>query len=61
MRCRSDARLWQCFKLLSFRGVASDTQSLHSIPTPLSYIQVMNNLFVRIMGFIFVIYIVITE
>ena len=33
MWCRSDARLWQCFKLLSFRGVTSDTRLVHSIPT----------------------------
>ena len=41
-----------CFIILSFRGVASDTRSVHSISAPLFHIH-MNNLLACNMGFDF--------
>ena len=42
MRCRSDARLRHARYLLSFRGIASDTRSVHFITTLLLHIHVVN-------------------
>ena len=41
--------------LLSFQGVASDTRSVHSIPTPVLHIHIfyMNNLHASIMDFVY--------